>query len=87
MSTGGSSLKAVEAIRRDRCEVVCMVDIFSYLFPVAAQKFEEAGVKLITLSNYDAVLEEAVATDYIKAHDMATLQEWRKDPAAWDPKK
>ncbi len=87
ISTGGSSLKAVEAIRRDGCEVVGMVAIFSYLFPIAQEKFNEANVKLITLSNYDAVLEEAVATDYIKAHDMETLKEWRKAPSEWDPKK
>ena len=64
-----------------------MVAIFSYLFPIEQEKFNEANVKLITLSNYDAVLEEAVATDYIKGHDMETLKEWRKAPSEWDPKK
>ncbi|MEG1616747.1 MAG: orotate phosphoribosyltransferase [Bacteroidales bacterium] len=87
ISTGGSSLKAVEAIRKDGCEVVGMAAIFSYSFPIAQQKFEEAGVKLITLSNYEAVLEEAVATNYIKESDIDTLKEWRKDPAAWNPQK
>ncbi|MEG0949164.1 MAG: orotate phosphoribosyltransferase [Bacteroidales bacterium] len=87
ISTGGSSLKAVEAIRKNGCEVVGMVAIFSYLFPVAQQKFEEADVRLITLSNYEAVLEEAVATNFIRPEDMETLKEWRKDPAAWNPSK
>lgn len=87
ISTGGSSLKAVEAIRKNGCEVAGMVAIFSYLFPIAQQKFEEADVRLITLSNYEAVLEEAVATNFIQAEDMETLIEWRKDPAAWNPSK
>ena len=87
ISTGGSSLKAVEAIQKDGCEVIGMAAIFTYGFPIAVQKFEEAGVKLITLSNYNAVLEEALSTNYITDADMATLQEWRKDPAAWSPNK
>ncbi|MDO5571533.1 MAG: orotate phosphoribosyltransferase [Bacteroidales bacterium] len=87
ISTGGSSLKAVEAIRKDGCEVAGMVAIFSYLFPIAKQKFDDANVKLITLSNYEAVLEEALETDYIHENQLETLKEWRKDPAAWNPKK
>lgn len=85
ISTGGSSLKAVEAIRKDGCEVLGMVAIFSYLIPIAAAKFKEADVNLITLCNYDAVLEEAVATNYIHQDDLETLKEWRKDPSAWIP--
>lgn len=86
ISTGGSSLKAVEAIRKDGCEVVGMVAIFTYQFPLAQQKFEEADVKLITLSNYTAILEVALSTHYISDEDLETLQEWRKDPASWNPK-
>jgi orotate phosphoribosyltransferase len=85
ISTGGSSLKAVEAIRNHGCEVVGMVAIFTYQFPVAQQQFEAAGVRLITLSNYNAVLEEAAAVGYIRPEELATLAEWRKDPAAWNP--
>ncbi len=87
ISTGGSSLKAVEAIRKAGCEVVGMVAIFTYGFPVAAQAFEDAGVKLITLSNYKAILEVALDTNYIDEEDMETLQEWSKDPANWAPSK
>ena len=83
ISTGSSSLKAVEAIRRDGCEVLGMVAIFSYQFPIAAQKFEEANVSLFTLSNYEAVLEEAVETDFIHPREIETLKEWRKNPAEW----
>jgi orotate phosphoribosyltransferase len=62
-----------------------MVAIFTYQFPVAQQQFEAAGVRLITLSNYNAVLEEAAAVGYIRPEELATLAEWRKDPAAWNP--
>jgi len=83
ISTGGSSLKAVNAIRAFGCTFIGMVAIFTYRFPVAEQKFQEANVPLITLSNYDAVIEEAVRTNYINSSDVALLQEWRKDPANW----
>lgn len=83
ISTGGSSLKAVEAIRANGCEVVGMVAIFSYEFPVAEEAFRKAGVKLITLSNYNAMLDAALDTNYIKPSDVEQLREWRKDPANW----
>ncbi len=83
ISTGGSSLKAVEALRQYGCEVIGMVASFTYGFPVAEQAFKEAGVRLVTLSDYAAVLEQAAETGYIKAEDVEVLNEWRKDPAAW----
>ena len=85
VSTGGSSLKAVQAVRNFGCDVVGMVAIFTHGFPVATQQFKDAKVTLTTLSNYDAVIEEAVRTDYIDESEIATLQEWRKDPANWNP--
>ncbi|MDD6852471.1 MAG: orotate phosphoribosyltransferase [Bacteroidales bacterium] len=85
ISTGGSSLKAVEAIRNAGCEVVGMVAIFSYDFPIAAERFKKAGVRVITLSNYNAMLEAALAIDYIKESDIETLKEWRQDPENWVP--
>ena len=78
ISTGGSSLKAVEAIRNAGCEVIGMAAIFTYGFPVAARKFKSAQVELITLSNYNAMLETALETNYIKPEDLETLQEWQK---------
>ncbi len=83
ISTGGSSLKAVEALRSAGCEVVGMLAIFSYGFPVAAEAFAEAGVELTTLSNYQDLIGVAVAGGYVTSKDIATLQEWRKDPASW----
>lgn len=83
ISTGGSSLKAVEAIRKDGSEVLGMVAIFTYQFDSAAEKFKNAGVKLTALSNYEAVLNEALATNYIGDKDIDTLREWRANPAEW----
>ena len=83
ISTGGSSLKAVEAIRKDCCEVVGMVASYTYGFDVAKKAFEEAGVKLITLTDYDHVVEQAKETGYIKPEHVEVLNEWRKDPANW----
>ena len=70
ISTGGSSLKAVEALRQYGVEVIGMVASFTYGFPVAEEAFREAGVKLITLSDYNAVLEQAAKTGYIKADEI-----------------
>ena len=83
ISTGGSSLKAVEALRKDGSTVLGMMAIFSYGFPVAEANFKKANVELTTLCNYDAVLLHALEIDYISQDEIATLQEWRKDPANW----
>ncbi len=87
ISTGGSSLKAVEAVRNAGCEVVGMAAIFSYRFPIAEEHFKEAKVNLVTLSHYEAVLEAALKTGYITDNDLETLKEWRKNPAMWNPTK
>ena len=84
ISTGGSSLKAVEAIRNNGCEVVGMVASYTYGFTVAEKAFSDANVKLITLTNYEAVVEQAVKTGYITEDDVEVLHEWRKDPAHWN---
>ena len=80
----GISLKAVEAIRRDGCEVIGMVAAYTYGFPVAEEAFKNAKVTLVTLTNYEAVLDVALRTGYIEKEDIQTLNEWRKDPAHWD---
>ena len=85
VSTGGSSLKAVRAVRDFGCEVVGMVAIFTYGFPLAEKQFKEARVSLTTLSTYNAVIEEALRIKYIDESEIAVLQEWRNDPAGWDP--
>lgn len=83
ISTGGSSLKAVEALRQAGFEVVGMVASFTYGFPVAEEAFAAAGVKLVTLSDYNAVIEVAATTGYIKEEEKAVLAEWRKSPSTW----
>lgn len=85
VSTGGSSLKAVADLKAAGLEVLGMVAIFTYGFEVAKQNFEAAGVKLICLSDYSAMLPQALANDYIDDDTLASLVEWRKDPASWNP--
>lgn len=83
VSTGMSSLKAVEAIRKSGSDVLGMMAIFSYNFPVAEESMREARVNLTTLTNYDAILDEALNIDYIEESDLSTLQNWRKAPDKW----
>ena len=83
ISTGGSSLKAVAALREAGYQVVGMVASYTYGFPVATQAFAEANVRLETLTDYDHVVEQALETGYIKNEDVELLHEWRKDPANW----
>lgn len=84
ISTGGSSLKAVEALRQYGCQVVGMVASYTYGFPVAEQAFQEADVRLITLTDYEHVVAQALKTGYIKDQDVEVLNEWRKNPSQWD---
>ncbi len=83
ISTGGSSLKAVEAIRMNGCEVIGMVAAYTYGFDVATEAFRQAKVNLVTLTNYEAVVNEAARIGYIKESDIQLLNEWRRDPAHW----
>lgn len=83
ISTGGSSLKAVEAIRAAGGEVVGMVASYTYGFPVAKQAFEDANVQLVTLTDYEHVVAEALETGYIAESDTELLNEWRKNPSEW----
>lgn len=83
ISTGGSSLKAVEAIRNYGCEVVGMVASYTYGFGVAEKAFKDANVELVTLTNYEAVVAQALATGYIKEEDVELLNQWRKAPSEW----
>lgn len=83
VSTGGSSLKAVAAIRAAGCEVIGMLANFSYEFPISVKRFRDADVRMIPLCTYSAMLDAAQDAHYIRPEDMATLQEWRRDPANW----
>lgn len=83
ISTGGSSLKAVEALRKNGNEVIGMVASYTYGFPVAEKAFADAGVKLVTLTDYEHVVAEALEIGYIAQEDVELLHDWRKDPANW----
>ncbi len=83
ISTGGSSLKAVEALREAKCDVLGMLAIFTYEFSVAQQNFEKASCAVSTLSNYSTLIEHALSKKYISQDDVSSLQEWRKQPETW----
>lgn len=83
ISTGGSSLKAVEALKKAGAQVVGMVAIFTYGFPVADENFENAGVQLVCLSDYNALIPKAIEMGYVKAEELESLKEWREAPEKW----
>jgi orotate phosphoribosyltransferase len=83
ISTGNSSLKAVEALRAAGCEVIGMVSIFTYGFEVANQNFKNANCKLISLSNYDDLIDQALESSCINPGEVELLKSWRADPANW----
>lgn len=83
VSTGGSSLKAAEDLKNAGFEILGMVAIFSYGFDVAEQNFANAGIKLVCLSHYDALLPMAVTKNYVTSEMLDSLSEWRKDPGSW----
>lgn len=83
ISTGMSSLDAVAALREMNAEVVGMAAIFSYGFEKAAYNFETSNCNLVTLSNYNYLLEHALTTGYITDEQMQILQEWRVSPSTW----
>ena len=84
ISTGNSSLLAVEALKATGANVKGMFAIFSYGFDVAEENFKNAKVNLNTLSNYEHLLELAVEKQYITENEQKTLQEWRKSPSTWN---
>jgi orotate phosphoribosyltransferase len=83
ISTGSSSLKAVEALREANAQIEGMVAIFTYGFPKAGERFNEATCAVQTLSNYDFLLQQASASGYISSAQLATLSQWKSNPEAW----
>lgn len=83
ISTGGSSLAAVDALRMAGCEVLGMAAIFTYGFPAAAARFAEAGCKLFTLTDYNELLQLALQSNYIEASQLPLLKQWREAPDMW----
>ena len=83
ISTGGSSLQAVEALRNAECEVLGMVAIFTYGFQKAEDNFKNASCELTTLSNYNAMIDLAVKVGYVQADQVEKLKEWRLSPETY----
>lgn len=83
VSTGGSSLKAVEALREAGYDVIGMVASYTYQFDVAKEAFNNANVKLVTVTDYEHVVKQALASGYIKESDVETLHAWRSNPSEW----
>ena len=83
VSTGKSSLEAVEAIREAGGEVIGMASIFTYGFEVARKAFEKADCKLYALTEYERLIEKAIEANYIDRKDLDTLKEWRLTPEKW----
>ena len=84
ISTGKSSLGAVKALRDIKCEVLGMVAIFTYGFEVSATAFEAANCRLLTLSNYESLLDQAVEKGFIDSGSLNILKKWRTDPEHWN---
>lgn len=84
ISTGGSSLKAVEALREAGLDVKGLVAIFTYGFDLAVQNFKSTKCPFLTLSDYDTLLKKALESNMISQADLETLEEWRKDPNNWN---
>ena len=83
ISTGGSSIKAVDALREAGAEVLGLGAIFTYGFEKSVKAFEQANCKFFTLSNYEILLDKAIEENYIKQEEKSELMEWYKDPEAW----
>lgn len=83
ISTGGSSIHAAEAILNYGGDVMGMLAIFTYNFPIANQNFENAGIKLDTLSNYQILIELALQNGEITPEELESLKAWRENPSTW----
>lgn len=83
ISTGGSSLKAVEALKQADAKVLGMMGIFTYGFSISTENFAKANVELVTLSDYESLLEQAYQTGYITEKESQLLQNWRISPETW----
>ncbi len=83
ISTGGSSLGAVKALREAGCEVLGMLAIFTYEFEKSETAFSSENCRLNTLSNYSTLIETALNSGYIGDFEVETLKQWRKDPSGW----
>jgi orotate phosphoribosyltransferase len=85
VSTGGSSLKAVQALRDAGFNVLGMISIFNYGFDIATRNFYEANTSLVSLSDYSYLINYALDQKYITNEQLVSLKAWRVDPSSWKP--
>ncbi len=85
ISTGGSSLVAVNALRDAGCEVRGLVSIFTYGFDVSIRNFADADCPFLSLTDYEHLIDQAVKENYITEQDIQSLKDWKKDPSSWKP--
>ena len=83
VSTGGSSLKAIEALKKSEFSVLGMVSIFTYEFPIAEENFTKENVKLLSLSSYTELIDEALNLNFVTQEQISDLKKWRENPATW----
>lgn len=83
VSTGGSSLKVVEALKISKFTVLGMVSIFTYGFSIAEENFTKENIRLISLSSYSELIEEALKLNYVTQEQISSLKKWRENPATW----
>lgn len=83
ISTGGSSLKAVESLKQVKANVKGLIAIFTYGFETAENNFAKAGCDFLTLSNYEILIEAALKSNYVTENDLVSLKEWRTNPSEW----
>jgi orotate phosphoribosyltransferase len=83
ISTGGSSLMAVEALRNEGANVKGMAAIFTYGFPISEEKIAAAILDVYTLSNYENLIEKAVEKKYVSEEELETLKSWNSNPSEW----
>lgn len=85
VSTGGTSLHAIETVENAGCEAVGMVSLFNYEFPLALKRFREANVNAVSLCSFNTLLEVAEQMEFISKKEVTALREWRENPGAWTP--
>jgi orotate phosphoribosyltransferase len=83
VSTGGSSLKAVKALRDAGCKVAGMIAVFTYGFALASENFKKENCPVITLCDYETLISKAVDSNFITSTDLHTLRAWREHPESW----
>lgn len=85
ISTGGTSLHAIETVNNAGCEVIGIAALFNYEFPLAVKRFREANVNAVSLCTFSSMLDVAEETKFISNQEVSALREWRENPGDWTP--